>query len=84
MSDSGGLCAFPAAIPPDGVKPNFVDPETLAPVSIAVCTLSMTAAFIFTAGRLFANRRKLAWSDCEPPGADLACRRLRILQTSPS
>jgi len=59
------LCAFPAGAPPPGVTPNFVNPPTLAPTSIAICTIMMALAVVFAAGRLFANRKRLEWSDCK-------------------
>ncbi|VUC35733.1 unnamed protein product [Clonostachys rosea] len=58
------LCMFPAGVPPDGAKPNFDDPdETLVPVLITVVVILAFLAIITTVCRLFANRRKLWWSD---------------------
>ncbi|KUI68094.1 hypothetical protein VM1G_04542 [Cytospora mali] len=57
------LCDVAAATPPKGVKSNFIDPPTFAPVVIAVSAIMMTSAISFTAGRLFANWKELTWSD---------------------
>ena len=62
------LCAQPAVAPPRGVVPNFVNPVTLVPVLIGVCTVMMTSAVLVLGGRLFVNRRKLTWSDREYSG----------------
>ncbi|KAL2129453.1 hypothetical protein VTI74DRAFT_7793 [Chaetomium olivicolor] len=57
------LCAIPAALPPQDVVPNLVDPPSLAPIIIPVTTVIMSSAALITAGRLFANRMSLGWSD---------------------
>ncbi|KAI9167950.1 Cholesterol 7-alpha-monooxygenase [Paramyrothecium foliicola] len=57
------LCMLPAGSSPDGSLSDFVNVETLVPVLISVCVLLTFFAIIFTVCRLFANRRKLWWSD---------------------
>ena len=59
------LCAFPAGTPPPGQVSNFDNPPSLAPVLVGVTTVMTALAILFTAGRLYANFRKLKWSDCE-------------------
>ena len=67
MDDFSGidLCAYPTAPPPEGMVSNFEDRGTLAPTVIGVCAVVMALALLTTTGRVFANRRQLAWSDCE-------------------
>ncbi|GFF33521.1 hypothetical protein IFM61606_01907 [Aspergillus udagawae] len=57
------LCAIPAAQPPPGLTPNFVDPPSLAGATIAVTTVTLAWATLFTAARLYTNFRKLHWAD---------------------
>lgn len=57
------LCEFAAAIPPHGLESNFVDPPTFAPTVIAVSAIMMTSALVFTAGRMFANRKEWTLTD---------------------
>ncbi|KAE8350515.1 hypothetical protein BDV28DRAFT_162899 [Aspergillus coremiiformis] len=57
------LCSIPAAIPPPGQTPNFVDPPTLAAATIAVSAITIALATLFTAARLYTNIRKLRWAD---------------------
>jgi len=61
------LCAFPAGIPPEGQVPNFVNPTTLAPVTIALCSVLTALAVIFATARMYVNWRKLKLSDCQSP-----------------
>ncbi|TVY48328.1 hypothetical protein LOCC1_G001473 [Lachnellula occidentalis] len=56
------LCTVPAAIPPDG-KPNFTNPTTLAPVTIAIGVILATFSVILTFGRMYMNRRRLCDAD---------------------
>ncbi|KXX74937.1 hypothetical protein MMYC01_208506 [Madurella mycetomatis] len=65
MSFPSGLdfCTIPAQMPPDGQIPDYDDWSSLPPVIIAVCAVMMSSAAFITAGRLFANKRQLAWSD---------------------
>ncbi|KAJ0110040.1 hypothetical protein J7T55_014843 [Diaporthe amygdali] len=65
MSVFGGLdlCLFPAGTPPDGVKSNFTNPPTYAPVVIAVTVVVLFFASLFTGCRLLANWKKLTWTD---------------------
>ncbi|GIJ98279.1 hypothetical protein Aspvir_000395 [Aspergillus viridinutans] len=57
------LCAIPAAQPPPGQAPNFVNPPSLASATIAVTTVTLAWAALFTAARLYTNFRKLTWAD---------------------
>ncbi|KUI58462.1 hypothetical protein VP1G_05744 [Cytospora mali] len=59
------LCMFPAGTPPNGTVINFDNPETLVPVLISICVIMTVGAVLFTACRLYANRRKMWWSDCK-------------------
>lgn len=59
------LCAYPAGQPPQGMVSNLEDRGTLVPSVIKVCTVMMALAVLATSGRVFANRKQLAWSDCE-------------------
>jgi hypothetical protein len=67
MENLSGIdfCATPAAQPPKGMVSNFEDRGKLVPAVIGVCTIMMALALLATAGRVFANRKRLAWSDCE-------------------
>lgn len=60
------LCGIPAAAAPSGQTSNFVNPTSLAPVAIAVSTITTTFAVVLTTGRLWANIRKLNWAHCMP------------------
>ncbi|KAF7171688.1 hypothetical protein CNMCM5623_004002 [Aspergillus felis] len=57
------FCAIPAAQPPPGQTPNFVNPPSLAGATIAVTTVTLTWAVLFTVARLYTNFRKLHWAD---------------------
>ncbi|RHZ58925.1 uncharacterized protein CDV56_103076 [Aspergillus thermomutatus] len=57
------LCAIPAAQPPSGQTPNLVNPPSLAGATIAVTTVTLAWAVVFTAARLYTNFRKLTWAD---------------------
>ncbi|PKX99263.1 uncharacterized protein P174DRAFT_416950 [Aspergillus novofumigatus IBT 16806] len=57
------LCAIPAAQPPAGQTSNFVNPPNLAAETIAVITVTLAWATLFTAARLYTNFRKLTWAD---------------------
>jgi hypothetical protein len=59
------LCLFPAAVPPKGQLPNFVNPPSLQVPVIAVGVVVTTISTIFTAIRVYVNRRKLYVADCE-------------------
>jgi hypothetical protein len=67
MADLSGidLCAYPVGPPPEGKVSNFDDPPSLAPVIIAVCAIMTALDLLVAGGRLYANRKQLAWSDCE-------------------
>ncbi|KAK3317713.1 hypothetical protein B0T19DRAFT_435452 [Cercophora scortea] len=56
-------CLIPGGPVPDGVVPNFDNPESLAAVTISVCTLTTALAVFFAGTRIFVNRRKLSWGD---------------------
>ncbi|OTA55245.1 hypothetical protein K449DRAFT_306030, partial [Hypoxylon sp. EC38] len=57
------LCLYPAGAPPEGTVSNFENPETLVPVLISICVIMTVISVIFTTCRLFANRKKMWWSD---------------------
>jgi hypothetical protein len=59
------LCTTPAAQAPEGRGSNFEDRGTLASTVIGVCSVMITLALLTTLGRVFANGKQLAWSDCE-------------------
>ncbi|KAI0441101.1 hypothetical protein F4803DRAFT_563281 [Xylaria telfairii] len=63
LSPESDLCMIPAGPPPTGTATNFENPETLVPELVSISTLLMVLVAIFTAGRVFANRRNLWWSD---------------------
>ena len=65
--DSAGTdtCAIPAGPPPAGQSTNFVNPDTLAPEAIGVCTTVTVLAVLFAAVRLYTNRKNIALADCE-------------------
>ncbi|KAI0196387.1 hypothetical protein F4808DRAFT_439918 [Astrocystis sublimbata] len=57
------LCDIPSGTPPEGVIPNFENPETLVSVLISVPILLEVILVVFTACRIFANKRNLLLSD---------------------
>ncbi|KAM6477264.1 hypothetical protein HDV62DRAFT_373269 [Trichoderma sp. SZMC 28011] len=57
------LCQIPASLPPPGVVPNFVDPESLAGAIIAVSVVMLTWSTTFVAARLWMNWRNLKLAD---------------------
>ncbi|GFF49232.1 NADPH-dependent 1-acyldihydroxyacetone phosphate reductase [Aspergillus lentulus] len=57
------LCTIPAAQPPPGRTSNFVNPPNLAAETIAVTTVTLAWATLFTTARLYTNFRKLTWAD---------------------
>ncbi len=59
------LCAIPAGAPPDGQLPNLVDPETLETSLVVVSSVMTAWAALFTAARIYTNKRKLQAADCE-------------------
>lgn len=62
------LAQTPAATPPSGVTPNFVNPPSTAPVIIAISSVLMAVMFLFAGGRFYvkiALRRKITPDDCE-------------------
>lgn len=62
------LCQIAMASPPEGRVSNLDDPPLLRTEMITL-TVSLTSlATIFVYGRLYANIKKLSWSDGEPPG----------------
>lgn len=68
MADSGiDLCQYPSLAPPEGVIPNFDNPVTLLPVTLAVSSILTVISFVFVAGRLVTNRKKLLLGDCKCP-----------------
>lgn len=67
MSLPPGLdfCSIPAQMPPEGQMPDYDDWSSLPLVIIVVCAVMMSSAVFLTAGRIYANMRQLAWSDCK-------------------
>jgi len=65
MNSMTDLCLIPAVSAPNGQKSNFDDPASLAPAIMAVLTIMVLWATIFTAARLYINVRKLNVSDCK-------------------
>ncbi|KAL5120454.1 hypothetical protein ACEQ8H_001744 [Pleosporales sp. CAS-2024a] len=57
------LCRVPARPPPAGQVSDFVNPVSLAPAKIAVISILLLWASIFTAGRFYVNLRKLTKAD---------------------
>lgn len=58
---------LPAGIPPPGVIPNFVNPESRGPVSVIVCTIAMVLMISFVMIRFYAKLgiiRRRNWDDC--------------------
>lgn len=61
------LVDFPAALPPDGVTANFVDPESRASVLIGVGAFFVAIMVVFVLARLYTKAfiiRKGSWDDC--------------------
>jgi hypothetical protein len=69
LPPGANLCDYPAATPPDGVLPNFVDPYSLAPVVTGISVLTYSLAILFTIARLYFYFPKWKLSDCRhsPP-----------------
>jgi hypothetical protein len=59
------LCQLPAAIPPPGVVPNFVNPESLAGGIVATAAVMLTWSSIFVAVRIWMNWRNFKLVDCK-------------------
>ncbi|KAF3764307.1 hypothetical protein M406DRAFT_42629 [Cryphonectria parasitica EP155] len=57
------LCTVPSGAPPAGQTSNFKDPPTLAPLVISIATITIVWACIFVIVRLWANIKRLTWSD---------------------
>lgn len=57
---------YPALPPPSGVVPNFVDPETRAPVIIVFCALSLGLMWPILITRLYSKiwiLHSFGWDD---------------------
>ena len=57
----------PALAPPPGVRPNFVNPENLHAVIIAIVTLCVSISTFFFWMRMYTKLfifRKTGWEDC--------------------
>jgi hypothetical protein len=57
------LCLVPAGPVPHGHHSNFEDPTSLTPVKMAVASLLIFWAVIFTSGRIYVSIRKLSLAD---------------------
>lgn len=58
---------IPALTPPEGVTPNFVDPETYVYLPLVFSFVCLALATIMLAARLFTRlviMKKMAWEDC--------------------
>lgn len=61
------MAATPAGMPPPGVIPNLVNPDTRGPVLIIVGTIFMALMLVFATLRYytkFFTVRKTSWDDC--------------------
>ncbi|KAK6953886.1 hypothetical protein Daesc_003848 [Daldinia eschscholtzii] len=56
-------CSIPVGANPHGLPPNFEDPPTLQPTTIAMSAITITIAVIVTSGRLFINRKAFRLAD---------------------
>lgn len=60
---------LPAGIPPPGVTPNFVNPESRGSTAIIVNIVSMTLVVCFVMSRFYSKYyvlHKPSWDDCKP------------------
>ncbi|KAI0003883.1 hypothetical protein F4779DRAFT_630576 [Xylariaceae sp. FL0662B] len=57
------LCTIPAGEPPNGKVSNLIDPDTLAPATISICTILTVWAVLFAIVKLYLNWRKLSVAD---------------------
>ncbi|KAK8043984.1 hypothetical protein PG993_004008 [Apiospora rasikravindrae] len=57
------LCAIPLGLSPDGLPPNFENPPSLQPATIAISVVMIMLAVTITAGRFYVNRRSLKPAD---------------------
>jgi hypothetical protein len=62
-SNPPDLCLIPAGQAPDGRSSNLVNPASLAPAKLAVMSVLVFWATVFTAGRFCVNIRKLLPGD---------------------
>ncbi|OTB00282.1 hypothetical protein M426DRAFT_39596, partial [Hypoxylon sp. CI-4A] len=56
-------CSIPAGRNPDGLPPNFENPQSLQPTFIAISSIMLTLAIIITSGRLYVNRNTFRLAD---------------------
>jgi hypothetical protein len=49
------LCQIPALRHPDGLEPNFDDPESLSTVAIVIACLLTAVSCVVVSGRIYAN-----------------------------
>lgn len=64
------LSEIPAGKPPAGVKPNFVDPKSLANAIITVNAVFLALMLIFLTLRIYTKAvllHNLWWDDCKSP-----------------
>jgi hypothetical protein len=57
------LCSIAAGPHPDGLPPNFVNPETLAPAIITISVFLTVLAVFICSGRFWVNRHSFKWGD---------------------
>ncbi|MCJ1380898.1 hypothetical protein MMC17_004007 [Xylographa soralifera] len=68
MNSSNLFDELPAAEPPPGVVPNFVNPYTQAPLLIITGSVFVAIMIMFVSARLYAKAfviRKATWDDCK-------------------
>lgn len=57
----------PSLLPPQGVQPNFINPETMADVQLITTSVILAIALLFALNRLYikvALISKVTWDDC--------------------
>ena len=62
------MAVTPAGMPPPGVIPNFVNPDTRGPVLIIVGTIFMVLMLVLATLRYYTKFfivRKTSWDDCK-------------------
>ena len=59
---------IPALMPPPGVVPNFLNPESHANQTIIACSIVTAAMILFLFARMYTKihlTRSVGWDDCE-------------------
>lgn len=63
--ESVDLCKMAAGPVPGDAESNFDNPTTLAPTMLAVMSILVAWAILFTGARFYVNIRKLQLADCK-------------------